>query len=241
MLPFVSMLEPVAAKRGQTGGQTATRAQAKSKHPDRTTPIQDKMTPVQRKHGTLHGENPSRSRLLDEKVSSIVMAEPMFYADRSPARRLDDVITDLACAVDAVFIAVPERWQSFPTEDGRWLFTDYDVRLGRVYRMPDVAGFKTGDQVVVSRSGGEVEVDGERIVARSNAVPPLKKNGRYLLFVAYEPETKALYTRSGYAVFDVRGSRTYATWPLRTAESELSTDGVANAVMLSALSKLRCR
>jgi hypothetical protein len=227
----------LTAMRPTTAGPSGTHAQP----PNRTTPIQNTMTPAQRRHGTLHGERPGNARLLDEKVSVIVDAEPSYSTDRLPDRQLKDVIVELACGSDAVFIAVPIRGKSFPTEDGRWLFTDYDVELGRVYRMPDVAGFRTGHHVVVSRSGGEMEVEGERVSAYGNAQPRLKPKGRYLMFVKYDSETNAFYGEGAYAAFEVRGSHTYALWSLPTSAGDLAANGVANGAMLGMLTNLHCR
>jgi hypothetical protein len=85
------------------------------------------------------------------------------------------------------------------------------------------------------------EVEGERVSAYSNALPPLKPNGRSLMFAKYEPETKAFYTTDAYAVFEVRDARTYSLWPLHSSGRDLSITGVVNGALFSVLSNLRCR
>jgi hypothetical protein len=149
---------------------------------DRTTPFLQRMTPTQRIRSRTFAQFDSGSRLLDEGVS--VAESELPYGEPDPPSELE-VLARVACDSAALFAGVVRSAVTNPTENGTWLFTDYEVLVEEVLRARPSIGVREGDTVVLSRVGGVLTVDGEEISATSSGYPLLQLRHRYLFAADY--------------------------------------------------------
>lgn len=69
---------------------------------------------------------------------------------------------------------------TLPTENGRFLFSDYRVQITEVHRQPLASPLlKEGATVVVTRPGGEFTVDDVVVTASIRSFPPLTVGTTY--------------------------------------------------------------
>ena len=98
------------------------------------------------------------------------------------------MLTELGCDVDDVFVGAVESVEAFPTEDGGFLFSEYQVSLGERF-----GGRRTArpgpfpSLVTIVRPGGTVNVDGVEIRADINTFPRLNAGSTYLFFARKGP------------------------------------------------------
>jgi hypothetical protein len=169
--------------------------------PDRTTPVLKAMTARQRAHARHFTKSQlGSSRMLDE-LQSVDVHEDGWVAPTQPTL---DVLADLACASDAVLSGHVRSVQSFPTEDGRFLFSEYAVEALRVFRSMSRAGTR-GTVLTVIRLGGEMTIDGRPVTATISSFPALSTNRRYLLFLKYHSDTDTFETASPAGTLEIRG------------------------------------
>lgn len=132
---------------------------------------------------------------------------------------------------DAVIRASAKTKISQITEDGAFVFTDYDVVLTEVLKdNPDKPLGTVGATITVTRPGGKVVVDGIVVKASDRGFEPLPLNRPLLLFLRYIPETEAYRATRDVGTFEVDGSSirplTKAPFPpgvLRDGVSSLQT------------------
>jgi len=186
---------------------------------DRTTPILERMTPAQREHAKLHASHKGLgTRLLDEKICLSTTSQPGPIV-RNP---LGKVLKSLSCKSDAVFTGFVQKGESFPTETGQMLFTDYYVTVGDVFRTRKGAQLAAASTAVVTQVGGEVEVEGVMISAELASYPPLTSGHEYVFFTQFLPQTKTYHLAQSGRAWDIHRGRAKPFWLLGVAEDDLS-------------------
>jgi hypothetical protein len=208
---------------------------------DRTTPLLNRMTPAQREHARLHAEQGKNrfpnTRLLDEKLSTFLHIQYGPPPDPKPA---EEVLKSKACGADAVFIGQVANANSFPTEDGRLLFTDHSVVVTEVFRAP--SGHRPAlVPVTVTRIGGELDVEGTPVYAKLDDFPALQTGGTYLFFLDFLPRYKTFQAKDPEGVWTVDAARFR---PLVTVPVLADTDiasGLDRATVTRWLRELSCR
>jgi hypothetical protein len=197
---------------------------------DRTTPILGRMTPEQREHAKLHASHEGLgTRLLDHKVSLSTTSDPGPIG----ATPLPQVLKSLACDSDAMFTGFVQKGESFPTETGQMLFTDYQVTVGDVFRTRRGAQLAAASSAVVTQVGGEVEVDGLMISAKLADYPALTPGHEYVFFTQFLPQTKAYHLAQSGRAWAIQRGKVKPFWLLGATEDDLS-------VVASHLRAVRC-
>lgn len=224
-----------------TGAQTHFTAQQPQggNQSDRTTPILKQMTPKQRRHARLF-TNPiyGTSRILDEHVAVDVIEDRVW---KEPTQRLDQILTELACTSDAVFVAHVRSVESWPTEGGHFLFSEYAVTPTEVFRSVNGAPVTPGQAVTVVRPGGQRTSDGLVLTARIDSFPPLEMNGRYVFFLKYLPDTGAFQPTASEATLIVRGSQVMGTVSIPATDANMMGTGAPLSAARTLLRGVICR
>jgi hypothetical protein len=113
----------------------------------------------------------------------------------------------LVHASDAVIRGSVKAKISQITEDGAFVFTDYDVVLTEVLKDNSDKPLGTvGSTIIVTRPGGKVLIDGIIVKASDRGFEPLPLNRPLLLFLRYIPETEAYRATRDVGTFEVDGS-----------------------------------
>jgi hypothetical protein len=72
--------------------------------------------------------------------------------------------------------------ESHPAIDGSFFFTDYSVRVGRVFRQPSGRQTRPGDSVVVGAPNGSMVIGGVTVSSTTTSDPLLTWGATYLVF-----------------------------------------------------------
>jgi hypothetical protein len=116
-------------------------------------------------------------------------------------------IQSLSCGADAVVIGLVQSRASQVTEDKNFIFTDYEVTLGEIWKDNAASPTDRSTLMTVSRPGGAVNFNGKVITAEDASFPPLTTGGWYLLFLTYIPETNSYRPLNSAGSFELRGGR----------------------------------
>ena len=129
---------------------------------------------------------------------------------------------------------------TFPTESGRSLFSDYQVRTTDVYRAAPSVPLKIGAEVVVTRPGGKLIVDGTVVEASIKAFRPLRVGATYMFFVEFLPQSQAFYTRLSRGVLERKGPAAFVG-PIDTTDTDIARAGVSDTAVKDWLRGFECR
>jgi hypothetical protein len=176
---------------------------------DEATPVQEGViTEKQKKHGELFSarfHSGKEGKLRDRVLAGSQDLEIEIIGD-SP-ENFDDshkFLKDLACSADAVMIGKVKNKSSQFTNDGEFIFTDYEMIVEETYKNNSQAPVQSNSNVVVTRIGGAVQVNGRVARAVDRSFKPLEVGRRYLLFLRFIPSTGAYQTYSGQGTFLLR-------------------------------------
>jgi hypothetical protein len=100
----------------------------------------------------------------------------------------ESYLLERACAADAIFIGSVRDKNSQLTDDKTFVFTDYGFVVDTILRNDSPFALTPETSVVLSRIGGEVQINGRKVQAVADAAQPFEIGGRYLVFVTYLPE-----------------------------------------------------
>lgn len=181
MVMAVVLIAAMTALRGQSQRQS----QEDLKKKDDATPIKEGvLTERQKQHGKLF-ERPGGTNLRKTGKSLNIIATVPFMepdSEKTPAST-EELLLHLTCNADAIVIGTATGKSSQLTEDGSFVFTDYDVQVEEVVRDSASGGVKGGDSIVITRPGGAVEFSGKTIRVKDKSFKPLEVGGRFLLFL----------------------------------------------------------
>lgn len=228
---------PLQSAVAQPSGQVTTIP------PDKTAPIWRRMTPAQKEHARVFAEFQGQARIIDNGVSVHRFTTDVLPSNPLPAKTLYDAVKDLKCSVDAVFEGRVVSGESFPTEDGTFLFTDYRVTIDRVFRSPSGPSgshLEPNQDVVVARPGGALIVDGKSIEATVDAFPALETGRTYLLFVKYLPAYRSFQTANSKGALAVEDAHLRALRPLQPWDRETTKGGLSGDEVRNILSGAEC-
>jgi hypothetical protein len=159
------------------------------------------MTPAERTRALYFQDRRTGIKLLDRQVSlgdRTYLIEP----EPSPAEIVFDRI---ACGSAATFVGTVLDARTHPIADGTFLFTDYVLRLDEAIRMPSWS-FVAGDEIILSRPGGALTVDGILTTASTDLFRALTKGVQYVLFASYIPSTRSFISRLPSGTFSLVGN-----------------------------------
>jgi hypothetical protein len=176
---------------------------------DEATPVQEGVvTERQKKHGEIFSarfqsgkEGKLRDRMLagaKDLEIEIIGDSPENYGDRH------EFLKNLACSADAVLIGKVNNKSSQFTNDGEFIFTDYEIIAEDIYKNNTQAPIQSNSNIVVTRIGGAVQINGHVARATDKSFKLLEVGSRYLLFLRFIPSTGAYQTYSSQGTFLLR-------------------------------------
>ena len=195
-------------------------------------------------HSKLYKQYSGRGdlRKLAEKTSGDIevvneLPQKMFQSDAPPVQ-LGTILRDLTNSSDAVLIGIVKDRASFVTEEGTFVFTDYDLAVEQILKNNPVNLLHPSDKVSVTRPGGDLQLNGHSVRALDRSLAPLLVGGRYLLFLDYIPDTGAYKAFNSHGSFRIQGNRT-AKLTMEQLPSDL--EGGADIEVLAAFIRAAVR
>ena len=174
---------------------------------DRTTARWAKMTPAQRFRGTLFREHRRSIKLLDNLLSVSLIYEPGLQ----PAQTFEEFLRTRACPQGVALEGRVLGFESFPVDDGSFLFTDFTIKIVNVFQQPAGPHLRREQEIVYGAPGGELEVEGEKITANANREPLLLVGRTYVFVAEYEPAFQEFHSTG--ATFEIDGAAAKLTIP----------------------------
>ena len=173
---------------------------------DDPTPIQEGlMTQKQREHSKLYkkyqGLNGLRSRANEANSSgdvevSILPGVPELSPGGSPSAKPVKEDVDRA---DAVLVGTVTHKSSQLTEEGNFIFTDYDFKVEQILKNNSSSPIPVAGTVTITRPGGRILLNNRIYSALDRTARPLNVGKRYVVFLKYVPTSKD-YSAFGSAV-----------------------------------------
>ena len=182
------------------------------------------MTEKQKEHSKLFKHSGRKlSDIATTQTGDVEVEEEQGYAMRLPETQpRAPVFASAVCNADAVVIGSIDSKSSQLTEEGNFVFTDYQVTLEEVIKDNSSAPLRIADKITTTRDGGVVEMNNRIFRAkRSDFEPPLVAQ-RYLLFLRFIPATGA-YLMYGNGTFQLDDHKVLAL--SSGARQELLKDG----------------
>jgi hypothetical protein len=176
------------------GRRTSALLPQNQQQPEEPTPVQEGvMTKRQREHSKLYRQEKRDMRLSDEVAATgdvkVIITSATQLTKDDPT--LQQVLRNYACASDAVVVGTVKDKTSQLTEDGTFVFTDYDLTVEDVLKDNVEAHIQPGTDIVVTRPGGKVLLNGHTATVLDRSHLPLEKGDRYLFFLRFVKTTGA--------------------------------------------------
>lgn len=229
----------------QTEKRLVPQAQRQQQMKDDATPIQEGVaTDKQKKHAKLfkgysdvtHGK---RIRDLVTEKGDVDVTREVGDMLVPASFTLNAYLENLTCKADAVVVGVVKSKSSQVTEDGTFIFTDYELTADEVIKNNAAVPLQPNSNITVTRSGGAVKINGHTARATDFSQRPLKVGERYVLFLRFVPDTGAYMYLSNWGddSFQISGSHVsqVSATPLplgtgRTSDLTSFLDKTRNAV-----------
>lgn len=184
---------------------------ASPKH-DVTSIHEERMTDKQRAHGRLYkgfGNGKKLKHIAAEIRGGVKVKRntPLPVGESIPAPTLSDFSKRLACNADAVVVGVVNSKSSQLTEDGDFIFTDYELNIEDVLKDNAQAHLVPNISFTLTRPGGKVLLNGYILEAEDASFKPLAIGGRYTLFLKFIPSTGAYASLNSTSTYELRGNK----------------------------------
>lgn len=182
---------------------------AGAKRDDATLIQEGRMTDKQREHSKLYKGFGTGKKLkeLSEEIPGGVKVKrntPLPVGEPGPSPTLSEFLQGLACKADAIVIGVVTDKSSQLTEEGDFVFTDYEVSIEDVVKDNVFAHLMPNISVTLTRPGGKVQLRGHIIEAEDASFKPLVIGGRYTLFLKFIPSTGAYASLNSASSYELR-------------------------------------
>lgn len=161
------------------------------------TPIQEGvMTEKQKKHGKLfkgfaNVTQGKKLRDLYPEENDVYVVKAMGMVLKPRDFDLSEYLHSLACRSDAVVIGTVKAKASQVTEEGMFIFTDYEVTISDILKDNISSPINLNAGITFTSTGGAVQLNGRTIRAVDRANEPLEVSKKYLLYLKFIPETGA--------------------------------------------------
>ena len=209
--------------------QSTARNDSDSTKQEEATPVQEGvMTEKQKQHGKLFKHTGPRLRaLVTEQTGVIEVAQDapdLFILPESGPK--PPVLQSAVCNANAVVVGTLNSKNSQLTEQGNFIFTDYEMAVEEVIKNNSAAPIALNNTITVTRAGGVVQLNGRVIRAKVEDFKPMAVGQRYLLFLRFIPATGS-YLAYGNGSFQLEGKKVIALG--MAASKELLNDGSKDA------------
>ena len=205
----IAVVTTIATLRSGAQDKTVT------PEPDIPTPIQEGvMTEKQKQHSRIfkgYKAEMKGKRLRDLVAQSgdVEVRREVGDVIRPTQFNLPQYLLNLTCKADAVVIGTVKSKASQLTDDGTFIFTDYELSVEEVLKNNPAALIQVGEVITDTRGGGTVKLNNHTVRALDENEMPLALNGRYLLFLRFVPATGSYMSSSyvGEDSFQFRGNQ----------------------------------
>jgi hypothetical protein len=174
-----------------------------------STPVLE-MTEKQRQHSKLYDKSGrSRKKLSDSPGDlKLIIKTPWVDAvNDSPSTSTEAFLQTATCEAQAIVIGRVKNKTSMLTEDGRFVFTDYELQVEEKVKDNPDAPIQPEGVITVSRPGGAVELNGKTFRVTDESYESMQLNGRYLLLLRYIPTTGAYQAINSHASFELKDNK----------------------------------
>lgn len=190
-LMFLIMLTIVAATAFADHHQPQQDPNLSTK--EEATSIQEGvMTERQKQHSKLYERSGRRDLRNYGESINVVISPPFGEADneKTPSTT-NELLQWITCDADAVVVGTVSSKTSQLTEDGTFVFTDYDMQVEEAVKNNTRTPIQQGRNIVITRPGGAVKLNGKIIRVMDKSLQPLEIGKRYLLFLRQISSTGA--------------------------------------------------
>ncbi len=192
-------------------GQNSSRSQKEA-----ATPVQDGvLSERQKQHRQLYKDYKGNGKLQDllnreannnnDELTVALIPGPPELSPQGTSVSPTQILNKMAAEADAVVVGVVKGKASQLTENGTFIFTDYDLTVEEILKDNRAAHVQSQTSLAVTRPGGKVALNGRAVTAIDRSFKRLAIGGRYLLFLRYVPATgayRAFNDRSSFEIDD---------------------------------------
>ena len=125
------------------------------------------------------------------------------YMHDFPPLTPEQEIGRLTARFDAIVMGVATQRHSAIDPTHTFLYSDWVIKVSKVFKYP--TAFQVGSEVTITRLGGDLTLDGRRIIDETPLFPDLALGRQYVFFLKALPDTASFLAVSG-ATFDVSGA-----------------------------------
>lgn len=181
---------------------------------EQATPIQEGvMTEKQSEHGKIISqqyEYMRNQKLRDLRGTGdlqVMIGTPNVpRLPNEPPFNLSVFLRDMLCDSDVVLTGEVKNKTSQLTKYGEFAFTDYELAVEDILKNNTTNPIQPNNNIIVTRPGGTIKLNGKVIRAIDVSFKPLEKGGRVLLFLKFIPATGAYRTFSSKGSFKLDGN-----------------------------------
>ncbi len=164
---------------------------------DEPTPIQEGMsTEKQKQHGKLfkgYADTTGGKKIRDlvGERGDVELGREIGDVMIPSSFNLHNYLQRLSCQADAIIAGTVKSKSSQLTEDGSFLFTDYEIVPENILKTNSATPIVVNNVITVTRTGGAVKLNGHTVRAVDYSQKPLIIGDQYLLFLRFIPATGA--------------------------------------------------
>ena len=150
--------------------------------------------------GTMPGQIPY---LLAHSSGDVRLPGRGIIADQIKLPDAASVLENMTCdgVTDVVVLGKLGKGVSSPTVDQGYIYTDWDLNVGQVFKDASQTDVEPGQTIVVTRPGGELTISGRHVYASEDDFPNFHAGEEVLLYLKSLPvKTYALNTPSGFVL-----------------------------------------
>jgi hypothetical protein len=168
-------------------------SQGQQPQTDATVVQEGVMTERQREHSRLFKGYGTGKKLRDLSAEvptgvKVKRGPGLPTGEEGVSQSLAGFIQGLACNADAAVIAVVKDKSSQLTEDGEFIFTDYELTVEQVLKDNNLSHLEPNLILTVTRPGGRIQLSGHIVEAEDASFKALTKGQRYVLFLKFIPQ-----------------------------------------------------
>jgi len=171
---------------------------------DEQRTIQDRLT----KHATFFHPYELKRRVEDMKPNAqgVIDLTPMTIVDYAMTVPTPTEELQLHARLsDTVIQGTAEARYSALTPGHSYLYSDWILKVTRIFKGSSLIPFKVGDRITVARSGGELMFNNQHVIAHDMTFPDFAIGKQYVLYLTADVQT-ASFIASAEGSVDVSGA-----------------------------------
>lgn len=171
------------------------------------------LTDLQKQHSKLYSQYRREEKIRDlaaELQEDVQLLRGIPLSGGYPGMpnfKLESFLASTSCEADAIIVGRVSSGSSQITEDGTFLFTDYELQIKKVFKNNLHSRITRLGNLIVTYPGGVVQLNNRIIRAEDRSFLLLKPGGEYLLFLKFIPETGAYQVFNSKANFHIENAQ----------------------------------